>query len=109
MDAKEYRLLTSGRNVLDFATLKETEKRLLETGYGQLARSITRLLADNGINRPVYLNKIGERKADYYRVDLLATDIEVIVSMFCDKEVGALNPNFEITLIASYCASLLDK
>ena len=109
MDANEYRLLKSEKNILDFATIKETERCLLEMGNEQLAQSITQLLSNSGIDKPVYHDKTGEMQADYYRVDLPATDIEVIVSMFLDKEIGALTTNFETTPSASYYASLLDR
>ena len=109
MDANEYRLLRSGKNILDFATLKETQRCLLEAGYVQLAQSITQLLASNGIDRPVHHNISGEQPADYYRVELPVTDIEVIISMFSDKEVSALTANFETTSLASFYASLLDR
>ena len=109
MDANEYQSLRSGKNILDFATLKETQSCLLETGYVQLAQGIAQLLVNKGIDRTVYHNKTGEQHADYYRVDLPAADIEVIVSVLFDKEVNALNANFETTSANSFYASLLNK
>ena len=109
MDANEYQLLRSGKHILDFATLKETQRCLLETGHVRLAQDITQLFVNNGIDRPNYHNGIGKQYADYYRVDLPAADIELIVSMFLDEEVNALTANFETTPAASFYASLLDK
>jgi hypothetical protein len=40
---------------------------------------------------------------------LSVEDIEIIVSMFGDKEVSALTANFETTPLASFYASMLDK
>ena len=108
MDANDYHLLRNGKNVLDFSTLKETEKCLLEAGHNQLAQTVSQLLLNNGIGKPVYHNAI-DGPSDYYRVDLAEADIELIISMFFDMEVSALTTNFETTPAASHYASLLDK
>ena len=75
----------------------------------QLAQSITQLLANNGIDRPVHHDISGEQPADYYRVELPVEDIEIIISMFGDKEASALTADFETTPLASFYASILDK
>jgi len=109
MNANEYKSLKNSGRILDFATLKETHKCLLEADHVQLAQSVAQTLADNGIDKPLYHSKIEEQFTDYYRVDLSTADIEIIVSMFCDKEISALTTNFETTPLASHYASLLDR
>ncbi|MBO2008420.1 hypothetical protein [Hymenobacter negativus] len=109
MDANEYQLLKSSGEILDFATLKETERCLFEARHSQLAQSITRILVNNKIEKPVYHDKSEEQYTSYYRIDLSAEDIEIIVSMFGDKEVSALTANFEMTSLSSFYASMLDR
>ena len=109
MDANEYQSLKSSGEILDFATLKETEKCLFGAGHSQLAQSITRILVNNKIEKPVYHDKSEEQYTSYYRIDLSAEDIEIIVSMFGDKEVSELTANVEMTSLASFYASMLDK
>jgi hypothetical protein len=109
MDANEYQLLKSNREILDFATLKETERCLFEAGHSQLAQSVAQILVNNKVEKPVYHNKSEEQYTSYYRVDLSSEDIEIIISMFGDKEVSALTANFETTPLASFYASMLNK
>ena len=109
MDAKKYSFSKSSGNVLDFATLQETQKCLVEAGHAQLAQSVAQILMMNRIDKPVHHNKPEERYTDYYHIDISVTDIEIIVSMFCDKEISGLTADFETTPLVSYYASLLDK
>ena len=108
MDANEYRLLKSSGDILDFATLKETEKCLIEAGHAQLAQSVAQILVNNKIEKPYYHDK-SEEHTNYYRVDLSSEDVEIIVSVFGDKEVSALTADFETTPLASHYASMLDR
>jgi hypothetical protein len=109
MNANEYQLTKSSGQILDFATLKETERCLFEAGHSQLAQSVAQILVNNKIDKPVYHNKSEEQYTSYYRVNLSAEDIEIIISMFGDKEASALTADFETTPLASFYASILDK
>jgi len=79
MNAKEYKRLREGWNVLDFYTLEVNRKYLAESGRTQLAVSITEILANNGIDKPDLHDKIGDQRAAYYIVNLPFNDVKSIV------------------------------
>ena len=109
MNAQEHKRLREGWNVLDFSTLDVTRKYLAESGLAQLAESINNILANNGIDKPDLHNSIAGQQADYYTVNLPFEDLESIVGMFGDMEVGALDVDYRTTPAASFYASMLDK
>lgn len=75
----------------------------------ELESQIDRILADNKIQKPELHNKPNETETDFYLIDLNTDQIEQIVFMFGDLEVGNLGLNYETTYSASFYARMLDK
>ena len=46
---------------------------------------------------------------EHYKIDLEANDIDFIVSLFGNREVDSLGPDYESTTAASFYATMLDK
>ena len=109
MKAEEYKRIIKENNVLDFGTLKVTKEQLDKTGNKRLGSEIERIITDNKIDKPLSHNDQVTQETDFYLVDLDTDDIETIVSMFGDLEVGALGIDYETTRAASFYASILDK
>jgi hypothetical protein len=109
MRAEEYNRITKEGNVLDFGTLKETKKQLGINKLTVLESEIDRILAENKIPKPELHNKPNNAETDFYRIDLNSDQIEIIVSMFGDLEVGNLGLNYETTYSARIFAKMLDK
>ena len=109
MRTKEYNRITKEGNVLDFGTLKETKKQLGINKLTELESEIDRIITENKIQKPELHNKPNSMVTDFYRIDLSSGQIEMIVSMFGDLEVGNLGLNFETTHSAGSFAKMLDK
>lgn len=109
MKAEEYKRIIKEDNVLDFGTLKVTKEQLDKTGNKRLVSEIERIITDNKIDKPLSHNDQVTQETDFYLVDLDTDDIETIVSMFGDLEVGALGIGYETTRAASFYATMLDK
>jgi len=109
MRTEEYSKITKEGNVLDFGTLKETKKQLRINELTELESEIDRILAENKIQKPESHNKLNSEETDFYRIDLNSDQIEMIVSMFGDLEVGNLGLNYETTYSANFFAKMLDK
>lgn len=109
MKAEEYIRIIKEDNVLDFGTLQVTKEQLVKTGNKRLVSEIERIMTDNRIDKPLSHNNHESQETDFYLVDLDTEDIEIIVGMFGDLEVGALGIDYETTRAASFYASMLDK
>ena len=109
MEPEEYKILIRNGNVLDFSTLKETKNQLSIIGLEEIESEISRILMGNRIQKPKLHNNLDSPETDYFLIDLDSEQIEAIVSMFGDLEVGNLGKNYETTRSASYYANLLDK
>jgi len=90
MKANDYKQIIKEENILDFGTLKVTKEQLEKVGDIRLAYEIERIIKEN-------------------KIDLVTDDIETIVDMFGELEVGALGVDYEPTLSALYYVNLLDK
>ena len=109
MRTEEYNRITKEENVLDFGMLKETKKQLGINKLSELESEISRIIAKNKIQKPELHNKPNSVETDFYRIDLNSDQIEMIVSMFGDLEVGNLGLNYETTHSARFFAKILDK
>lgn len=109
MKTDEYTQIIKEGNVLDFATLKVTKEQLEKVGNSYLANKIEKIFQKNKIEKPLLHDSLIDNETDYYKIDLETDDIETIVDLFGELEVGALGVNYETTLSASYYANLLDK
>jgi len=109
METGDYQKLIKSKNVLDYGTLNVTLEELQKLGDARLMMQLERIMRDNRIEKPTEHNKRDEKATDYYTIDLDVDDISAIVSMFGDKEVGSLGPNYETTKAASFYATLLDN
>lgn len=109
MKTDEYKQIIKEGNVLDFATLKVTKEQLEKVGNSCLANKIDRIFQKNKIEKPLLHDSQIDNETDYYEIDLETDDIETIVDLFGELEVGALGVNYEPTLSSSYFANLLDK
>ena len=109
MRTEEYNKITKKGNVLDFGTLKETKKQLGINGLTELESEIDRIITENKILKPELHNKPNETETDFYLIDLNTDQIEQIVFMFGDLEVGNLGLNYETTYSANFFAKMLDK
>lgn len=109
MQIEEYNRMTKEENVLDFGTLKETKKQLGINKLTELESEIDRIIAENKIQKPELHNKPNSEETNFYRIDLNSDQIEIIVSMFGDLEVGNLGRDYESTSSARFFAKMLDK
>ncbi len=95
-------------NVLDFNTLEITKHHLQKAGFYRLKSELERILKYNNIQK-LFSNGFLQHNTTYYEIDLTIDDISIIVDMFADLEVSALDINYDTTRNASYFAKLLDK
>tara|TARA_R110002111_G_C5885864_1_gene362798 strand:- start:531 stop:884 length:354 start_codon:yes stop_codon:yes gene_type:complete len=109
MRTEEYNKITKEGNVLDFGTLKETKKQLGINKLKELESEIDRIISENKIQKPELHEKPNSTETDFYLIDLNSDQIEIIVSMFGDLEVGNLGLNYETTYSANFFAKMLDK
>ncbi|WP_397299301.1 hypothetical protein [Nonlabens ulvanivorans] len=109
MRTEEYNRITKEKNVLDFGTLKETKKQLGINKLSELESEIDRILSENKIQKPKLHNKTNSLETDFFLIDLNSDQLESIVSMFGDLEVGNLGLNYETTHSARFYAKMLDK
>jgi len=109
MKANDYKQKIKRENVIDFGTLKVTKEQLEKVGNIRLAYEIERIIKENKIEKPSLHNSPVDKETEYYKIDLATDDIETIVDMFGELEVGALGIDYEPTLSASYYANFLDK
>lgn len=109
MRTEEYNRITKEGNVLDFGTLKETKNQLGINKLTELESEIDRILSENKIQKPELHEKPNSTETDFYQIDLNSDQIEMIVSMFGDLEVGNLGLNYESTYSANFFAKMLDK
>ena len=109
MRAEEYNRIKKEENVLDFGTLKETKKQLGINKLSELESEIDRIIAENKIQKPKLHSKLNNKETDFYLIDLNSDQIETIVSMFGDLEVGNLGLDYETTHSARFFAKMLDK
>ena len=109
MRTEEYNRITKEENVIDYGTLKETKKQLGINGLTELESEIDRILSENKIQKPELHNKQNIAETDFYLIDLNSDQIELIVSMFGDLEVGNLGLNYETSHSARFFAEMLDK
>ncbi|WP_460502508.1 hypothetical protein [Hymenobacter agri] len=93
MDANQYRRLKKSGNVLDFASLNDTRRILAQRGQVHLADLITRVLSSSKIDKPSLHNAPQESFFDFYRVNLAAEDVAVIVSILFDYETEVVDIN----------------
>ena len=109
MNTDEYKQCMHDKSVLDFSTLKATVEELERLDAKRLVMEIERILTSNKIEKPKFHNKQDDQTTDYYRIDLSSDDIEAIVEMFGDLEVGSLGDKYETTRAASLYATMLDN
>jgi hypothetical protein len=109
MNTDEYKLLIKSKDVLDYRTLKVTIDELERLDNKRLIEEVKRIITDNKIEKPTLHNQKDEQTTDYYKIDLSLDDIEYIVSMFGNREVASLGPDYESTTAASLYATLLDN
>ena len=109
MRTEDYNRIIKEGNVLDFGALKETKKQLGINKLKELESEIDRIIAENKIQKPELHNKQNSEETDFYQIDLNSDQIEIIVSMFGDLEVGNLGLNYETTYSANFFAKMLDK
>jgi hypothetical protein len=86
-----------------------TIEELDRVGEIRLINEINRIIAENKIEKPTLHNKEGDLSTEHYKIDLAANDIDFIVSMFGNREVDSLGPNYESTRAASFYATMLDN
>jgi uncharacterized protein YpuA (DUF1002 family) len=109
MTTDDYKVLIKSKDVLDRGTLNVTIEELERIGESRLTQEIKRIFADNKIEKPTNHNKQNDLTTEYYKIDLTADDIGFIVSMFGNREVESLGPNYETTRAASFYATMLDN
>ncbi|WBX72857.1 hypothetical protein PG913_08725 [Tenacibaculum pacificus] len=109
MRTQEYNRITKERNVLDFGTLKETKKQLEINKLTELESEIDRIIKENKIQKPELHNEPNSTETNFFLIDLNSDQIEIIVSIFGDLEVGNLGLNYESTYSANFFAKMLDK
>jgi len=96
-------------NLLDYTTLKITKEELHKIEKVELSSEIERILNENKMFKPNLHNKPNKKETNYYKVDLKVSQIEQIIEMFGDLEVGHLGTDYETTNTASHYATMLDK
>jgi len=109
MNSQEYKTKTNDEDVLDYRTLKATKEELERIGQTEILSNIERILTQNRIEKPTLHSQIENESTNFYIIDLSFEDIDTIVSMFFDLEVGTLGSNYETTSEATFYAKMLDK
>ncbi|SNR76000.1 hypothetical protein SAMN06269173_106185 [Hymenobacter mucosus] len=108
MTASEYKRLKEQGNVLDFTTLNTTRELLEKAGHQKLVRSITEIIANGEISKPILHNNQNSWTA-FFQVSLTVEDIDLVISTLLDAEVAALDDNYETTAKASFYALMVNR
>jgi hypothetical protein len=109
MNAEEYKRLINKKETLDHTTLSVTMKELVSRQEFELAANIKRILQNNQIVKPLLHANPYNTSTTYYNVDLSSDDIEKIIDIFFELEVGNVGKDGETTPTASFYTTLVDK
>ncbi|MBE7692822.1 hypothetical protein G1K75_12395 [Tenacibaculum finnmarkense] len=94
---------------IDFKTLVETRNELFKINNNEIIHEIIRILKNNEIEKSAKHNKLNDKEANHYVIDLKSEYIDQIIELFGDLETSSLSEKYESTSKSIKFSSILDK
>jgi uncharacterized protein YpuA (DUF1002 family) len=96
-------------NSLGYFSLATTISELNKIGETNLANKLQDIVSKNELPKPDKHNKKDDRTTSYYYINLNEEDLEKIVDLFLDLEVGNLTLEGETTKAASHYSDMVNQ
>src|ERR1051325_2779065 len=97
------------KNSLDYLSLSTTISELNKIGETTLAGKLQVILSKNELPKPDKHNKKDDITTSFFVVELNGPELEKIVDLFLDLEVGSLTLNGETTGAASHYSDMVAR
>jgi hypothetical protein len=99
----------SKENSLDYLSISTTISELNKIGEVTLANKLQDILLKNEFPKSDKHNRKDDKTTSYFFVELNENELEKLVNLFLDLEVGSLTPNGETTGAASHYSDMVAR
>ncbi len=82
-------------NIINYISISEAITELSKIGQKEIIIKLENILENNEVEKPGLHNRKDDKTTSFYKVNLTEEDLEVIVDLFLDLEVGSLTEEGE--------------
>jgi len=96
-------------NTINYISISEAITELSKIGEKEIVAKLENILENNEVEKSELHNRKDDKTTSHYRVNLTEEDLNVIIDLFFDLEVGSLTEDGEATQKTERYVTLLNN